>query len=76
MPGTPIHDAVAVAQVVNPDLLTVEHCHVDVDCGSLSRGRTLVDRFHVTGLDPNVHVATAIDRGFTSWMTERIASLG
>jgi inosine-uridine nucleoside N-ribohydrolase len=76
MPGTPVHDAVAVAQVVNPGLLTVEHCHVDVDCGSLSRGRTLVDRFHVTGLEPNVQVATAIDPGFTSWMTERIASLG
>jgi len=76
MPGTPIHDAVAVAHVIDPGLLTVEHCHVDVDCGPVSRGRTLVDRFHVTGREPNVHVATAIDPGFTSWMAERIASLG
>jgi inosine-uridine nucleoside N-ribohydrolase len=76
MAGTPIHDAVAVAQVIDPGLLTVEHCHVDVDCGPISRGRTLVDRFHVTGREPNVHVATAIDTGFTSWMADRIASLG
>jgi inosine-uridine nucleoside N-ribohydrolase len=76
MTGTPIHDAVAVAQVIDPSLLTVEHCHVDVDCGPVSRGRTLVDRFHVTGREPNIHVATAIDPGFTGWMAERIASLG
>jgi purine nucleosidase/pyrimidine-specific ribonucleoside hydrolase len=76
MPGTPIHDAVAVAQVIDPSLLTVEHCHLDVDCGPVSRGRTLVDRFHVTGREPNVRVATAIDPGFTSWMAERIAALG
>jgi inosine-uridine nucleoside N-ribohydrolase len=75
MPGTPIHDAVAVAQVIDPSQLTLEHCHVDVDCGPVSRGRTLVDQFHVTGREPNVHVATAIDPGFTDWMADRIASL-
>jgi inosine-uridine nucleoside N-ribohydrolase len=76
MPGTPIHDAVAVAQVIDPSLLELEHCHVEVDCGPVSRGRTLVDRFHVTGHEPNVRAATAIDPGFTAWMSERIASLG
>jgi inosine-uridine nucleoside N-ribohydrolase len=76
MAGTPIHDAVAVAQVIEPSLLTVEHCHVEVDCGPVSRGRTLVDQHHVTKLPPNVHVATAIEPTFTRWMAERIASLG
>ena len=76
MAGTPIHDAVAVAQVIDPSLLTLEHCHLEVDCGTVSRGRTLVDQFHVTGREPNVHVATAIDPAFTAWMSERIASLG
>jgi purine nucleosidase/pyrimidine-specific ribonucleoside hydrolase len=76
MAGTPIHDAVAVAQVIDPSLLTVEHCHVEVDCGPISRGRTLVDQHHVTNLPPNVHVATAIEPTFTTWMAERIASLG
>ena len=75
-PGTPIHDAVAVAQVIDPGLLSLEHCHVEIDCGPVSRGRTLVDRNHVTGEEPNVHVATGIDPRFTRWLAERIASLG
>jgi inosine-uridine nucleoside N-ribohydrolase len=75
-PGTPIHDAVAAAQVIDPGMLSLEHCHVEIDCGPVSRGRTLVDRFHVTGRDRNVHVATAIDPRFTGWLSERIASLG
>jgi inosine-uridine nucleoside N-ribohydrolase len=74
--GTPIHDAVAVAQVIDPSLLTLEHCHVEIDCGPVSRGRTLVDRHHVTGREPNVHVATGIDPGFAGWLAERIAALG
>ena len=74
--GTPIHDAVAVAQVVRPELLTVEHCHVEVDCGPVSRGRTLVDLRGVTGREPNVHVATDIDPAFNDLMADRIASLG
>ena len=76
MPGTPIHDAVAVAQVVRPELLSLAHCHVEVDCGQVSRGRTLVDLHGVTGRPANVHVATAIDGSFTEFLAERIASLG
>jgi purine nucleosidase/pyrimidine-specific ribonucleoside hydrolase len=74
--GTPIHDAVAVAQVVKPDLLTLERCHVEVDCGPVSRGRTLVDLRGVTGREPNVHVATDVDPAFNDFMADRIASLG
>jgi inosine-uridine nucleoside N-ribohydrolase len=74
--GTPIHDAVAVAQVVRPGLLTLEHCHVEVDCGPVSRGRTLVDLRGVAGREPNVHVATDIDPAFNDLMADRIASLG
>jgi inosine-uridine nucleoside N-ribohydrolase len=76
MDGTPIHDAVAVAQVVRPELLTTVHCHVDVDCGPVSRGRTLVDLYGVTQREPNVHVATEIDPRFTEFMAERIVTLG
>jgi inosine-uridine nucleoside N-ribohydrolase len=74
--GTPIHDAVAVAQAVKPELLTLAHCHVEVDCGPVSRGRTLVDLRGVTGREPNVHVATDIDPAFNDFMADRIASLG
>jgi inosine-uridine nucleoside N-ribohydrolase len=76
MEGTPIHDAVAVAQVVRPELLKTEHCHVDVDCGPVSRGRTLVDLYGVTKREHNVHVATEIDPRFTKFMAERIVTLG
>ena len=74
--GTPIHDAVAVAQVVQPGLLTLEHCHVEVDCGPVSRGRTLVDLRGVTGREPNVRVATDVDPAFNDFMADRIAGLG
>jgi len=74
--GTPIHDAVAVAQVVKPELLTLAHCHVEVDCGPVSRGRTLVDLRGVTAGQPNVHVATDVDPAFNDLMADRIASLG
>jgi len=76
MAGTPIHDAVAVAQVIRPGLLTLEHCAVEVDCGPVSRGRTLVDLHGVTGREANVHVATAIDPAFTAFLAERISRVG
>ncbi len=74
-PGVPIHDAVAVAQAVRPALLTLADCHVEVDCGSVSRGRTLVDLRRVTGHEPNAHVAVDIDPGFSEFMADRIAAL-
>ncbi len=74
-PGVPIHDAVAVGQAVRPALLTLADCHVEVDCGPVSRGRTLVDLRRVTGRDPNAHVAVDIDPGFNEFMADRIAAL-
>jgi inosine-uridine nucleoside N-ribohydrolase len=76
LPGSPMHDAVAVGHVVNPDLLQTVLCHVEVDCGPLSRGRTLVDLRGVGGARPNVHVATEIDPGFIDFMIERISAVG
>ena len=44
MPGTPVHDALAVAHVIRDDLLRTERCNVEIDCASeLCRGRTVVD---------------------------------
>ena len=74
--GVPIHDAVAVAQAVRPDILELADCHVEVDCGAASRGRTLVDLRRVTGREPNAHVAVEIDPSFTGFMADRIAALG
>jgi inosine-uridine nucleoside N-ribohydrolase len=74
--GTPIHDAVAVAEVIQPGLLTLEECHVDVDCGPVCRGRTICDLWVTFKQQPNARVATGIEPGFGEWMSERIARLG
>jgi inosine-uridine nucleoside N-ribohydrolase len=77
-PGTPIHDALAVAHVIRDDLLRTEHRHVAIDCASeLCRGRTVVDLWRVTGQEPNAHVAVEVDGpAFLDLLVERIGSLG
>ena len=75
--GAPIHDAVAVAQVLRPGIVETQHRHVDVDCESrLCRGRTVVDLWHRTGEEPNADVGVGIDAdAFLELLCERIASL-
>jgi inosine-uridine nucleoside N-ribohydrolase len=76
--GSPVHDAVAVAQVIRPDLLELERLNVRVDCESeLCRGRTVVDVWRRTGLEPNADVAVGIDsQAFLDLLLERLAKLG
>jgi len=76
--GSPVHDAVAVAQVIRPDLLELERLNVRVDCESeLCRGRTVVDVWRRTGLEPNGNVAVGIDsQAFLDLLLERLAKLG
>jgi inosine-uridine nucleoside N-ribohydrolase len=75
--GAPIHDAVAVAQVLRPGIVETLHRHVDVDCESrLCRGRTVVDLWRRTGEEPNADVGVGIDAdAFLDLLCERIASL-
>jgi inosine-uridine nucleoside N-ribohydrolase len=75
--GAPIHDAVAMAHVLRPDLLTTLHRNVEIDCASeLCRGRTVVDRWERTGRAANAHVAVEIDaEAFLVLLEERLASL-
>jgi inosine-uridine nucleoside N-ribohydrolase len=75
--GAPIHDAVAVAQVLRPGIVETLHRHVDVDCESqLCRGRTVVDLWGRTGNEPNAEVGVDIDAdGFLELLCERIGSL-
>jgi inosine-uridine nucleoside N-ribohydrolase len=73
--GAPIHDAVALAHVFRPDLLTLEARHVGVDTSEgLCRGRTVVDmRRRTSGPEPNAKVAVDIDAGaFRSLLLERL----
>jgi inosine-uridine nucleoside N-ribohydrolase len=76
--GTPVHDALAVAQVIRPELVRAEHRHVAIDCASeLCRGRTVVDLWRVTGEEPNAHVGRAVEAdAFLDLLVERIALLG
>jgi inosine-uridine nucleoside N-ribohydrolase len=77
-PGSPIHDAVAVAHVADPSLVSVAERHVAVECASeLCRGRTVVDLWRRTGNPPNVHVGLEIDaERFLALLVERLSSLG
>src|SRR5579864_218368 len=75
--GAPVHDAVAVAHVIDPSLLETAFRGVVVDVGpELSRGRTHVDLTGATW-DPNCHVAVDIDaERFLAMLVERIGALG
>ena len=74
--GAPIHDAVALAHVLRPGLLTTVHRNVEIDCASeLCRGRTVVDRWQRTGRPANAHVAVEIDaEAFLVLLEERLAT--
>jgi inosine-uridine nucleoside N-ribohydrolase len=76
-PGSPIHDAVAVAHVVAPGLVETARHHVAVDCQSeLCRGRTVVDVWRRTANEPNVHVAVGIDAdAFRELLIARLGAL-
>jgi inosine-uridine nucleoside N-ribohydrolase len=76
--GAPVHDALAVAHVIDPSLLQTLCCGVMVDTGpELSRGRTYVDRFGSAGWRANCHVAVDVDaERFLELLIERITRLG
>ena len=57
--GSPIHDAMAVAHVIDPTLLTTRHTNVAVETHSeFCDGRTVVDLRGVTGREPNADVGS------------------
>ena len=59
----PLHDPVAVAAVLEPDLLKTRPMRVDVECESdLTRGETVCDFYGVTGREPNADVGIELDR--------------
>lgn len=75
--GVPIHDALAVAHLIWPDLVTTEHVAVTVDTeSSLCRGRTVVDLWGVTSATPNATVGTRVDSAvFAQSLLDRLISL-
>jgi inosine-uridine nucleoside N-ribohydrolase len=76
--GAPIHDAVAVAHALRPDVVTTLARRVEVELRGLCRGRTIVDMRRRTTLpEPNARVAVDIDvQAFRDLLLERLISLG
>jgi inosine-uridine nucleoside N-ribohydrolase len=75
--GSPIHDAMAVAHVIDPTLMTTRHVNVAVETGSsYCDGRTVVDLRGVTGREPNAEVGVDVDAGrFLELLVSGLASL-
>ena len=76
-PGAPVHDVVAVAHVIDPTLVATERCGLRIDTADgLGRGRTVVDRWHVTDWEPQVDVGFGLDRdAFSRLLFERLDRL-
>src|SRR5437660_10129528 len=74
--GSPIHDAVGVAHVLDRNLVGTLKRNVEIDTESeLCRGRTVVDLWKRTGRDPNANVGVRVDAdGFLELLIERINS--
>ena len=73
----PIHDALCVAYLINPDVLkNVIYTRVDVDIsGGFADGMTIVDTRHFHNSPDNCHVALSADRNlFNKILFERVAS--
>jgi inosine-uridine nucleoside N-ribohydrolase len=75
--GAPVHDAVAVAAAVRPELLTLSPRHVEIGrWPGAGRGQTVVDMRGWSDAEPTTSVATGIDApGFLDLLVERLNSL-
>ena len=75
--GSPIHDALAVAEVIDPALVTALECNVEIETASqFCDGRTVVDRWHVTDRPRNARVGVDVDaERFLELLVERISAL-
>jgi purine nucleosidase len=78
LPAPPVHDPVAVARVIDPELVRCEEAHVAVELhGKHTRGATVCDRFGVRGRTPNARVAMELDAaGFWDLVVGAVDQLG
>jgi inosine-uridine nucleoside N-ribohydrolase len=78
LPAPPVHDPVAVARVIDPELVRCEEAHVAVELnGTHTRGATVCDRFGVRGRTPNARVAMELDAaGFWDLVVGAVDRLG
>lgn len=76
--GGALHDPLAVAATLRPELCHMQPMHVQVETHEgLNFGRTVCDRYGVTGEPANVDVAVEVDDGaFFELLLERVGRLG
>ena len=77
-PGTPIHDACAVAWLIAPEMFVSKDLNVQIDLdGEWTYGATVVDYTGITGLAPNAKVVFDLDRPrFEQMLLEACQSYG
>ena len=75
--GSAQHDAVALAAVIEPDILKTRSLFVDVEnIGRLTSGMTVVDHLGLSGNAPNCDVALSVDVArLRTLLNTRIAAL-
>ena len=75
--GSPIHDALAVAEVIDRSLVTTVECNVEIETASQwCDGRTVVDRWNVTDRPHNCRAGIDVDASrFLELLVERISTL-
>jgi inosine-uridine nucleoside N-ribohydrolase len=60
--GGALHDPLALAVVIDPDLIETRGAHVSIDrTGTHTFGATVADYFKLNGLEPNVKVASTVN---------------
>jgi len=76
--GAPIHDAMAVAHVIDPTLLETLECNIEIETHSqYCDGRTVVDRWLVTDRPRNALAGLDVEaERFLELLVQRIATLG
>ena len=76
--GAPVHDAVAVAALVRPELMESRDLYVQIETkGDFCRGATVADFNNRLRKAPNAKVLMGIDRqGFVDLLVEAIATYG
>ncbi len=76
--GAPLHDPIAVAEMLRPGTVTTQACAVTIETdGAFTAGRSVVDLAGVTGRPPNTDVAMDMDvPAFVALLLEAIAGYG
>jgi pyrimidine-specific ribonucleoside hydrolase len=77
-PGAPLHDPVAIAALVKPEILQTHDIYVQVETGGeFCRGATIGDFYRRSGKPPNTKVIMDIDRAaFVDLIVEAVEYYG